>query len=141
MLETEVKKLAEAVIGLTQVLANAAIGSAPVPEKTVPTKEPEKKSVTDDILGGPDGGGKTEKELVADYAADAAKGLIAKYAPAASLSADEIRARLTPIIQAEGPDCVSGALVEIGVSMLTELTPEQYPALLAKVHTALGKEV
>lgn len=64
-----------------------------------------------------------------------------KYADAAKLSVDEIRARLLPVMQKHGAPAIEGALKAINQSLLSEVPAEQYPALLKAVANSTGGEV
>ena len=136
--ESELKKLTEAVTGLTAVLANAAIST---PEATAVVdsgvKHPgEPKAAGAGAAGGP---GAKVPGPAATTGAGAAGGPGAAapgpaktlpsvevfpgeelYAEAANSSRDEIVARLTPLIQSHGQDIFSGALKAMGIEVRQE---------------------
>ncbi len=136
-IENEIKKLTEAVTGLTHVLANAAISGTAPAEKTVKAAVQEVAEVTPVKKEEP--GATPAEELVAEE--PVAEAPTSKYADAAKCTVDEIRARLTPVVQKHGPSAIEGPLTALGVEMLTKLPAEKYPELLEGVATAIGEEV
>ncbi len=147
-IENEIKKLTEAVVGLTHVLANAAMGGGPKTkppvkneaakqaQETAPIKEEVEKVVEADQVA--PGAGKAATAQVEEPVAEAPT---SKYADAAKCTVDEIRARLTPVVQKHGPSAIEGPLKALGVEMLTKLPAEKYPELLEGVAAAIGEEV
>lgn len=128
-IESKLDKLTAAVVALTGVLANAALG-APVSEKTVKEEVQVKAPAMAESAA---------ENVVADTASAGVGG--GKYANAANSSVDEIRARLRPVVEKHGPASIEAALKTLGVDMLTNLSAEQYPALLEGIANAIGVEV
>ncbi len=139
-IENEIKKLTEAVTGLTQVLATAAIGGTAPAEKTVKATVQEVAEVrkTAPVKEEEPVAAPTDEPVAEETVAEVPTG---KYADAAKCTVDEIRARLTPVVQKHGPSAIEGPLKGLGVEMLTKLPAEKYPELLEGVAAAIGEEV
>ena len=60
---------------------------------------------------------------------------------AVELTIDDVRARLTPVIQKHSPSVVQTSLSTLGVDKLSALKPEQYQELLDVVAKETGEEV
>jgi hypothetical protein len=137
-IESELKKLTEAVTGLTQVLASAAIST---PNLAAPDTPGAVKTTKAGAAGGPGTATSGPAETTVDTLALEPFPGEELYAEAANSSADEIRARLTPLIQSHGQQVFEGALSVMGFTMLSELTPDRYPQFLARVAQSIGQGV
>lgn len=112
-------RLALAVESLAQVLAAGAVKAA---DQIAP--EPEKPKV--------------EKPKAEKKAAPAPEPQVEAAPEVKALTIDEVRAKLTPTIQAHGPDVVKGVLSQMGVNLLSELPADKYADLLTAVEAAVA---
>jgi hypothetical protein len=143
--ESELKKLTGAVEALTAVLANAALGTTGAATQlgtvaSVAAAKTLTTTVGEPGIGAAGGPGAKVAGAGATVSGEVVPG-IEQYADAANSSADEIRARVTPLVQSHGQEVFQEALSAMGFSMLSELTPDRYPEFLARIAATIGAGV
>lgn len=137
MLEQTIQELTQAINSLVSALSGLRLPSSDqVPSKERKSRKKEPIPVVEDQQRSPSEGPLLEQS--------ASTPTDDKYAEYAKMSIDQIRPRLLPILQSEGPEVLREVLVAIvggDKPSLSDLPQSRYPELISALEEKLGRSI